>query len=163
MKFNRRNGRTQPTAPMCSWKRLVPSRRLLQWHGIHGDSKPPLMVLSLEGHESGVATYLSAIEPATKFVTDWFGKPTAPIAIADFADPHAAPFESGTLLMVSMAGEDTKLAGINLVHELVHSAFTSPRPWVSEGLAHFAERVSRTAGWTEGSARLTRIAPGCVS
>ena len=42
-----------------------------------------------------------------------------------------------------MAGEDTKLAGINLVHELVHSAFTSPRPWVSEGLAHFAEAAYR--------------------
>ena len=45
--------------------------------------------------------------------------------------------------MVSMAGEDMKLAGINLVHELVHSAFASPRPWVSEGLAHFAEAVYR--------------------
>jgi hypothetical protein len=45
--------------------------------------------------------------------------------------------------MVSLAGEDTKLAGINLVHELVHSAFTSPRPWVSEGLAHFAEAMYR--------------------
>jgi hypothetical protein len=76
-------------------------------------------------------------------VTEWFGKPTAPIAIADLADPHAAPFESGTLLLVSMAGEDTKLAGINLVHELVHSALASPRPWVYEGLAHFAEAVYR--------------------
>jgi len=45
--------------------------------------------------------------------------------------------------MVSMAGEDTKLAGINLVHELVHSAFASPQPWVSEGLAHFAEAAYR--------------------
>ena len=76
-------------------------------------------------------------------MTEWFGKPSAPIAIADLADPHAAPFESGTLLMVSMEGEDTKQAGINLVHELVHSAFASPRPWVYEGLAHFAEAAYR--------------------
>jgi len=47
------------------------------------------------------------------------------------------------LLLVSMAAEDTKLAGINLVHELVHSALWSPRPWVYEGLAHFAEAVYR--------------------
>jgi aminopeptidase N len=77
-----------------------------------------------------------------KFVTGWFGQPTAPVAIADLADPNAAPFESGTLLMVSMA-EDSKLAGLNVVHELVHSAVPSSRPWVYEGLAHFAEALYR--------------------
>ena len=107
------------------------------------DLKPPLTVFQLSGHEAGAAKYSSALDPAMKFVTDWFGKPSAPIAIADMADLHAAPFESGTLLMVSMAGEDTKLAGINLVHELVHSALASPRPWVYEGLAHFAEAAYR--------------------
>jgi len=104
---------------------------------------PPLSLFSFEGHEAAAAKYSAALEPVTNFVTEWFGKPTAPIAIADLADPHAAPFESGTLLLVSMAGEDTKLAGINLVHELVHSAVASPRPWVYEGLAHFAEAVYR--------------------
>ena len=97
----------------------------------------------LTGHEAGAATYLDALDPATKFVTGWFGKPSAPIAIADFADSHAAPFESGPLLMVSMEDGDTKQAGTNLVHELVHSAFSSPRPWVYEGLAHFAEAAYR--------------------
>jgi aminopeptidase N len=45
--------------------------------------------------------------------------------------------------MVSLAAEDSKLAGINVVHELVHSALPSSRPWVFEGLAHFAEAVYR--------------------
>lgn len=136
-------GHTEQTSGECTWTALGIIAPTFAMARYHGDSKPPLVVLSLEGHESGAGTYLSAIEPATRFVTEWFGKPTAPLAIADFADPHAAPFESGTLLMASMSGEDTKLAGINLVHELVHSAFTSPRPWVSEGLAHFAEAVYR--------------------
>ncbi|MGD0509778.1 MAG: hypothetical protein ABSA27_18420, partial [Terriglobales bacterium] len=57
--------------------------------------------------------------------------------------PNSAPFESGTLLLVSLAAEDSKLAGINLVHELVHSALPSSRPWVYEGLAHFAEAMYR--------------------
>ena len=78
-----------------------------------------------------------------KFVNGWFGPPTAPVAIADLADPNSAPFESGALLMASMAAEDSKLAGINLVHELVHSALPSSRPWVYEGLAHFAEAMYR--------------------
>ena len=107
------------------------------------ESKGPLNLLSLAGHEAGAATYLNAFGPASEFVTKWFGKPTALIAIADLADPHAPPFESGNLLLASMAAEDSKLAGINLVHELVHSAGWSPRPWVYEGLAHFAEAMYR--------------------
>src|SRR5271157_4192202 len=106
-------------------------------------SKPPLCLFSFPGHEAAAATYSNALEPAIKFVSQWFGQPNAPIAIADLADPHSAPFESGTLLMASMAAEDSKLAGINLVHELVHSALPSPRPWVYEGLAHFAEALYR--------------------
>jgi hypothetical protein len=97
----------------------------------------------LGGHEAGATTYASALAPASKFVAEWFGQPSAAIAIADLADPNAAPFESGTLLLASLAGEDAKLAEINLVHELVHAAFTSPRPWVHEGLAHFAEAMYR--------------------
>lgn len=103
----------------------------------------PLRVLSLAGHEDGASTYSKALQPAIKFVSGWFGQPSAPVTIADVADPHAAPFESGTLLMASMASEDSRLAGINLVHELVHSALPSSRPWVYEGLAHFAEAVYR--------------------
>ena len=106
-------------------------------------SKAPLDLLSLPGHEAGAGTYSNALDPAIKFVSGWFGQPSADVTIADFADPHSAPFESGTLLMVSMAAEDSKLAGINLVHELVHSALPSSRPWVYEGLAHFAEAMYR--------------------
>lgn len=136
-------GRVKSAEGECAVERLgtvAPSFAIASY-GV--ESKASLHVFSLPGHESGAATYLQAFDPASKFVTEWFGKPTAPIAIADLADAHAAPFESGTLLMASMAGEDTTLAGINLVHELVHSAFVSPRPWVSEGLAHFAEAVYR--------------------
>jgi hypothetical protein len=106
-------------------------------------SKPPLSLFSLAGDEAGATTYANALEPAMKFVRGWFGKPSAPIAVADFADTNSAPFESGTLLMASMAAADSKLAGINLVHELVHSALPSSRPWVYEGLAHFAEALYR--------------------
>jgi hypothetical protein len=136
-------GQAQRTSAECSWERLGITAPTFAMAHYDNWFKPPLNLLSLPGHEAGAAKYTAAFEPATKFVTEWFGKPTTPIAIADFADPHAAPFESGTLLMVSIAGEDTKLAGINLVHELVHSALSSPRPWVYEGLAHFAEAAYR--------------------
>ena len=138
-----RAGRNYDTAVDCAWAPLGPVTPAFVMADYVDQSKPPLNLFSFVGHEAGAGKYASALEPATKFVTEWFGKPTAPIAIADFADPHSAPFESGTLLLASMASEDAKLAGINLVHELVHSAVWSPRPWVYEGLAHFAEAMYR--------------------
>jgi hypothetical protein len=108
------------------------------------DAKHPLIrVFRLPSHETGAAAYSAKLDLASKFVSEWFGQPSAAIAIADLADSNAAPFESGTLLLTSMAREDAKLAEINLVHELVHAAFTSPRPWMHEGLAHFAEAMYR--------------------
>jgi len=136
-------GRNWTLMTNCYWNVLGTVTPTFVTAHYANQSKPPLNLYSLPGHEAGAATYSSALEPAMKFVSEWFGQPSAPVAIADFADPHSAPFESGTLLMASMAAEDSKLAGINLVHELVHSALPSSRPWVYEGLAHFAEAMYR--------------------
>ena len=135
--------RAQLVSALCSWTRLGTVTPTFALANYQDGSKPPFYLFSLLGHEEGAAKYSNALDPAMKFVSGWFGQPTAPIAIADLADPNSAPFESGTLLMASMAAEDSKLAGINLVHELVHSALPSSRPWVYEGLAHFAEAMYR--------------------
>ena len=135
--------RAQLVSAECSLTRLGTITPTFAMANYQDQSKPPFYLFSFSGHEAGAATYSNALEPATKFVSGWFGPPSAPVVVADFADPNSAPFESGTLLMVSMAAEDSKLAGINLVHELVHSALPSSRPWVYEGLAHFAEAMYR--------------------
>jgi hypothetical protein len=135
--------RAQFVSAECSWTRLgsvTPTFALAKYDP---EPKQLLTLYVLPGHEAGAATYSNALDPAMKFVSEWFGPPSAPVAIADFADPHSAPFESGTMLLASMASEDSKLAGINLVHELVHSALPSSRPWVYEGMAHFAEAMYR--------------------
>ncbi len=136
-------GRIWSALALCDDKRLgtvTPTLVVAKYVAV---SKAPLNLFTFPGHEAGAATYSNALDPAMKFVSGWFRKPSAPVAIADFSDPQSAPFESGTLLMASMAAEDSKLAGINLVHELVHSALPSSRPWVYEGLAHFAEAMYR--------------------
>ena len=103
----------------------------------------PLGIYFLDGHEAGASAYSTAAEPTAKFVGEWFGEPKTFVAMIDLADANAAPFESGNLLFVPMKGEDANLVEINLVHELVHAAFSSPRPWIQEGLAHFAEALYR--------------------
>ena len=135
--------RAQKVSAECSWAKLGTVTPTFAMADYQDQSKPPFYLFSFPGHDEGAAKYAKALEPAMKFVTGWFGPPSAPVAIADFADPNSAPFESGTLLMASMGAQDSKLAGINLVHELVHSALPSYRPWVYEGLAHFAEAMYR--------------------
>jgi hypothetical protein len=139
-------GGTPSTSTVCSEHRFetlgsVTPAFVAANYGIQ--AKSPVGIFILPGHEAGAATYSNALEPAAKFVNGWFGPSSTTVTIADFADPHSAPFESGTMLMASMAAEDSKLAGINLVHELVHSSLPSSRPWVYEGLAHFAEAMYR--------------------
>jgi aminopeptidase N len=103
----------------------------------------PVGIYALDGHEDGAATYTSSIEPAAEFVTGWFGKPKNAFEIVDLPDGKAASFESGNLLFVPMASDDPKQASLNLIHMLAHSSFQSRRPWIHEGLAHFAEAVYR--------------------
>ena len=138
-----REGSTHDHYARCEYERFGLATPTFAMANYQDQSKPPFYLFSFPGHEAGAATYSNALEPATKFVSGWFGPPSAPVAIADFADPNSAPFESGTLLMASMAAQDSKLAGTNVVHELVHSALPSSRPWVYEGLAHFAEAMYR--------------------
>jgi hypothetical protein len=138
--------RAQNVSAECSWKPLgtvTPTFVMARYDLDVGAMHPLIRVFRLPGHETGAATYSDALDPASKFVSEWFGSPSSAVAIADLADSNAAPFESGTLLLTSMAREDAKLAEINLVHELVHAAFSSPRPWIQEGLAHFAEAMYR--------------------
>jgi hypothetical protein len=135
--------RAQEVSAECSWTHLGAITPTFVMANYVGESKPPFLLFTLPGHEAGATTYSNALNPASKFVAQWFGSPSVQIAVADLADSNAAPFESGTLLLTSMTREDTKLAEINLVHELVHAAFSSPRPWINEGLAHFAEALYR--------------------
>ncbi len=145
MSMDTRGGSPHQHSATCDYERMgviTPMFAMADYNHQEG-TKSPLYLFSLRGDEDGAATYSNAFEPAMKFVSGWFGPPNAPVAIADFADPNSAPFESGTLLMASMAAEDSKLAGMNVVHQLVHSALPSARPWVYEGLAHFAEALYR--------------------
>jgi hypothetical protein len=103
----------------------------------------PMAIYALTPNEAGASTYVASIGPGSEFVTNWFGAPKWQVSVVDLANANSAPFESGNMLLASMAGEDAKLAGINVVHMLTHSAIQSPRPWVHEGLAHFAEAMYR--------------------
>jgi hypothetical protein len=138
-----RAGRNYESGTACAWSPLGTATPTFVIGSYVDRSKPWVGVFALPGREAGAALYSDALATVSKFAEEWFGRPSRVVELADLADSDAAPFESGTLLLTSMARQDAKLAEINLVHELVHAAFTSPRPWIHEGLAHFAEAMYR--------------------
>lgn len=101
----------------------------------------------LTEHESAAESYAEAADKVLPLITSWFGPPRAKAEVVELPDSAAVPFESGNLLLTPL-GDDLKLAQISLTHALTHAAFTSPRPWIHEGLAHFmqANYLQQTSG-----------------
>ncbi len=94
----------------------------------------------LTEHKSAAESYAEATDKVLPLITNWFGAPRAKAEVVELPDSAAVPFESGNLLLTPL-GDDLKRAQISLLHALPHSAFTSPRPWIHEGLAHFMQAL----------------------
>ncbi len=103
--------------------------------------RPGVEVRFLKGHDAAAANFAETAEKIVPFITDWFGPQRERAKTADLPDPNAAPFESGALLLTPLASTDPKLAGLAAAHQLTHAAFLSFRPWINEGLAHFAQAL----------------------
>src|SRR5271170_343727 len=95
----------------------------------------------LHGHNTSAANYADTAEKAIPFIAEWFGSPRNKAETAELEDLNAAPFESGSLLLTPSSNLDSKGAGLIAAHQLTHAAFPSPRPWIDEGLAHFAQAL----------------------
>jgi len=105
--------------------------------------RPAITVYNLAPHAAAAVNYADAAEKASALITEWFGAPRRKAETADLDDPTAAPFESGSLLLTPLT-DDSKLgglAGLAAAHQLTHAAFVSFRPWIEEGLAHFAQAL----------------------
>ena len=95
----------------------------------------------LRGHDASATNYIDAAGKSVPLINDWFGAPRTKAQTADLPNEASPPFESGPLLMTPLAGIDPKVAGLAAAHQLTHAAFSSPRPWINEGLAHFAQAL----------------------
>jgi hypothetical protein len=103
--------------------------------------RPAIAVHFMRGHDTSATSYADAAEKVFPLITEWFGSARSKAETADLPDPNSAPFESGPLLLMPLGGADPKLAGLVAAHQLTHAAFSSPRPWINEGLAHFAQAL----------------------
>ena len=94
-------------------------------------------------------------------LADWFGPLKNKPQLVALADPDAAPFESGSLLLVPLRPMSNEARQILLARALVHGSLTSPRKWISEGLARFGQALvrERQAGRVSANEFLAQVLP----
>jgi hypothetical protein len=136
-----RGGSPKFPSTQCSYQPLglsVPAFVMASYGVV---DRPAITVYNLPEHAVAAEAYAEAAEKTIALITEWFGPSRRKGETADLADSNAAPFESGSLLLTPLTVADAKLAGLVATHQLAHASFYSPRPWIDEGLAHFAQAL----------------------
>jgi hypothetical protein len=134
-------GRNSLSAADCTYQPLGLIAPLFVTAKYGAVDRPSIRVYNLDTHAMAAELFATAAEKVVPMVREWFGAPHQKATTADLPDPKAAVFESGSLLMTPLAETDARLAGLAAAHQLTHAAFSSFRPWIEEGLAHFAQAL----------------------
>jgi hypothetical protein len=139
-------GRAYESVTECAFQPLGETVPLFVIGPYEGLDQPPVNIFFLPEHKPAAQTYALAAQLVVPFVAEWFGPlkalPETRAEVVELSDPEAAPYESGSMLLTPL-NSDSALARLTAVHQLTHAAFPSPRPWIYEGLAHFAQAVYR--------------------
>lgn len=108
----------------------------------HVLQRPQMNLYYLSDAKDDAENFALAAEKVRPLVTDWFGEPKSTLQIIDLPVPNGDPFESGTTLIAPFK-MDPRVTQLTMAHAWVHSCFTSERPWIQEGLAHFVAVLQR--------------------
>jgi hypothetical protein len=101
--------------------------------------KDAIEVRLLPEHQAAANSYAEAAAKVMPLVQNWFGAQREKAKVAQLPDREAAPFESGAWLLTPLTGADS--GELTAAHQLTHASFLSFRPWIEEGLAHFAQAL----------------------
>lgn len=106
-------------------------------------NQPPMTIQYVTGHESYARVWAAAGENITPFITQWFGQRKRPVQVVELPDEHMYPYEGGGAFFTPLVRAEEKDIQVVLAHQLAHASFQSPRLWMDEGLAHFAQALVR--------------------
>ncbi len=82
----------------------------------------------------------------------WFGRPKEAARLIDLEPLDAASFDAGPTLFAPLKETDSKSLQLAFAHLFAHAALDSPRPWIYEGAAHFAQVLERESQDGRGAA-----------
>lgn len=102
--------------------------------------KSSFAVNFLQEHETEAQDYLRVIRETPALVT---GRSSFPMLLADLPEIHDVPFEADTLFLTPLKTIDRKSLELTLSFMLTHQTLWSPRAWIYDGAAHFAQVLMR--------------------
>ena len=116
---------------------VIPFFAVADYGNVDRDS---ITVYNLRTHAAPAETYVDAAEKAAPLIREWFGPAREKAQTIDLPDGNSAAYEIGAFRFTPLSS-DSKLIGIAAAHQLTHASFSSPRPWIEEGLAHFSQTL----------------------
>ncbi|HXE90061.1 MAG TPA: hypothetical protein VNK82_03760 [Terriglobales bacterium] len=116
-----------------------------------------IRVYHFPGHETLAQQYVDAAQALQPLAFEWFGQPRRRFEMVELAEVAAesstrvqpptpldvVPWESGSVLFTPLKPLSRESLEVTLMHPLAHAALDSPRPWIREGAAHFAQALAR--------------------
>lgn len=107
--------------------------------GISSGGEPPVVPESTKRLAlATIQTWSEAAAKVAPFLQNWLGpQPRSRLTILDLPDAQDAPFETGALLVTPIRQLAADRLNSILVHALAHAWMSSPRAWLSEGVANF--------------------------
>jgi hypothetical protein len=123
----------------CNYERLGPASPEIVIARYNVLKRPHVDVHYLPGDDVVATNYADTVETLEPFIAEWFGAQREKAQTADLPKREQEPFESGALLLTPLV--NSSQARLSAAHQLTHSSFFSTRPWIEEGLAHFAQAL----------------------
>ena len=135
-----REGAASAPVPACAFDDLSDAASFaLAHYGLV--NRPSVTVFNLPTHAVAAEAYADAADRVAPLIRDWFGATREKVQVIDLPDPEDAPFESGALLFTPLSSSDSTRIDLAMAHQFAHASFHSSRPWIDEGLAHFAQAL----------------------
>ncbi|HVZ18081.1 MAG TPA: hypothetical protein VG897_13245, partial [Terriglobales bacterium] len=121
-------------------QRIVPTFAMASFDML---TRPTISLYFLNDHNAQASDFAVAAEKVEPQIEEWFGKPSDKVQVIELPEAGDAPFDSGATLFSPLDTHDKKQMELAMAHQLAHAAFHSPRPWITEGLAGFAQVLIR--------------------
>jgi len=105
--------------------------------------RPKVTAHYTAAHTSYARDYMAAAENVIPPLEEWFGTARRKIVLVELTDPNALPYETGVYYFVPLRSVQRAGAEVAMARLAAHAMFDSPRPWIREGIANFAQAIIR--------------------
>ena len=105
--------------------------------------RPHVAAYYTAAHTSVARDYMAAVEASFRRWKSGSARPRSKVVLVELTDPDALPYDAGAYYFVPMRSVPHAAAEVALARPVVHAMFESPRPWIREGLASFAQALIR--------------------